>query len=110
MFWRPRAQQDGPRRRLSRPVGCLLWVVALLVLLLVLSALFGGFRNGTKVGAGRSRAQLELGWRKYSSTALARPSAMTCWPRLLAAIDASNGSVMNSGSISAPGIWLGVLK
>jgi hypothetical protein len=51
MFWRPRAQQDGSRRRLSRPVGCLLWLVALLVLLLVLSLLFGGFQKGTKVGA-----------------------------------------------------------
>jgi hypothetical protein len=51
MFWRPRGRQDGPRQRLSRPVGCLLWLVALLVLLLVLSLLFGGFQKGTKVGA-----------------------------------------------------------
>jgi hypothetical protein len=35
---------------------------------------------------------------------------MTCWPRALAAIDPSNGSVRNSGSINAPGIWLGVAK
>jgi hypothetical protein len=53
MFWRPRGQQDRPRPRLSRPVGCLLWIVALLVLLLVMSLLFGGFQNGTKVGAGQ---------------------------------------------------------
>jgi hypothetical protein len=38
------------------------------------------------------------------------PLAMTCCPRLLLAIEPSNGSVMNSGSISAPGIRLGVSK
>jgi hypothetical protein len=32
------------------------------------------------------------------------------WPPALAAIDTSNGSVTNSGSMSAPGIWLGVSK
>jgi hypothetical protein len=42
--------------------------------------------------------------------AWASPVAMTCWPRPLAAIEPSNGSVMNSGSASAPGIMLGVLK
>jgi hypothetical protein len=40
----------GPRRRMSRPVGCLVWLIALLVLLIVLSLLFGGFQRGTKVG------------------------------------------------------------
>lgn len=40
--------------------------------------------------------------------ARAGPAAITRWPRLLAAIEPSNGSVMNSGSISAPGIRLGV--
>jgi hypothetical protein len=47
---------------------------------------------------------------KYCSTAWASPAAMTCWPLLLAAIEPSKGSVMNSGSMSAPGIVLGVLK
>jgi hypothetical protein len=51
MFWRPRGRQEGSRQRLSRPVGCLLWLIALLVVLLVLSLLFGGFQQGTKVGA-----------------------------------------------------------
>ena len=37
-------------RRMSRPVGCLLWVIALLLLILIAAAvLFGGFQNGTKV-------------------------------------------------------------
>jgi hypothetical protein len=59
MFRRQRDQADGARRRLSRPVGCLLWVVAVLVLLLILSLLFGGFQQGTKVGiapTGQQRA------------------------------------------------------
>jgi hypothetical protein len=29
--------------------------------------------------------------------------AITCWPWALSVIEPSNGSVMNSGSISAPG-------
>jgi hypothetical protein len=40
---------NGRRRRFSRPVGCLIWLIALIVLLIVLSALFGGFQKGTKV-------------------------------------------------------------
>ena len=47
------------------------------------------------------------GGAKYCATASAKPPAITCWPVESAAIDASKGSVMKSGSISAPGIWLG---
>jgi hypothetical protein len=39
------------RRPRSRLVGCLLWILALIVLLIVLSLLFGGFRKGTKAAA-----------------------------------------------------------
>jgi hypothetical protein len=42
---------DQPRR-FSRPVGCLLWLIALVVLLIVLASLFGGFQKGTKVTNG----------------------------------------------------------
>jgi cytochrome c-type biogenesis protein CcmH/NrfF len=46
----------GERRPRSRLVGCLLWILALIVLLIVLSLLFGGFRKGTKAaGAGLPR-------------------------------------------------------
>jgi hypothetical protein len=45
--WR---SSDGQPRRFSRPVGCLLWLIALVVLLIVLASLFGGFQKGTKVG------------------------------------------------------------
>jgi hypothetical protein len=58
----------------------------------------------------RLLCQGECGGAKYCAMAWASPAAMTCWPRLLAAIEPSKGSVMNSGSMSAPGIWLGVLK
>ncbi len=39
-----------PRRRMGRLSGCLIWILALLVILLVLSLLFGGFQRGTKAG------------------------------------------------------------
>ncbi len=42
---------DRPRR-FSGPVGCLVWVLALLLILLLLSLLFGGFQKGQKVGSG----------------------------------------------------------
>jgi hypothetical protein len=32
------------------PVGCVVWVLALLVILLLLSLIFGGFQRGAKVG------------------------------------------------------------
>ena len=41
----------GRRRRWprSRAAGCLLWVVLLIMLLIVLSVLFGAFQKGTQV-------------------------------------------------------------
>lgn len=41
------------RRRNRRVFGCLLWVLTLLLVLLVLSILFGGFQRGTKTGLGQ---------------------------------------------------------
>ena len=46
--WRKNGQ--GLRRPLT---GCLVWILALLVILLVLSILFGGFQRGTKVSGDR---------------------------------------------------------
>jgi hypothetical protein len=40
-------RRRGPRRR---AVGCLVWILALVVVLLLLSLIFGGFQKGTKVG------------------------------------------------------------
>jgi len=39
------------RRERHRPrlVGCLIWLIALIVLLIVAALLFGGFTKGTKV-------------------------------------------------------------
>jgi ABC-type transporter Mla maintaining outer membrane lipid asymmetry permease subunit MlaE len=38
---------------MPRLVGCLIWLIALIVILIVVSLLFGGFTKGTKVsGAG----------------------------------------------------------
>jgi hypothetical protein len=51
--WRNRREQPGGGRRLGWPLGCLLWLVLLVVVLIVLSVLFGGFRLGTRAeGAG----------------------------------------------------------
>jgi hypothetical protein len=36
---------------MSRPVGCLVWLIILLVLLIVAALMFGGFQKGTKVSA-----------------------------------------------------------
>jgi cytochrome c-type biogenesis protein CcmH/NrfF len=50
----------GARRRRwprSRAAGCLLWAVLLIVLLILLALLFGGFQKGTKAnGQGPVRA------------------------------------------------------
>jgi hypothetical protein len=45
--WSGRSPQQN-RRRVSRPIGCLLWLVVLLVILIVAAVLFGGFQTGTK--------------------------------------------------------------
>ena len=37
-------------RRKIRARGCLLWLLALVVVLLALSLMFGGFQKGTKAG------------------------------------------------------------
>ena len=44
---RSRGRRWRPRRRAT---GCLLWIVGLIVVLIILSLLFGGFRMGTKAG------------------------------------------------------------
>lgn len=43
--------RDPERRRMSRPVGCLVWLIVLLVLLIMAALMFGGFQKGTKVSA-----------------------------------------------------------
>ena len=39
------------RRRISGPVGCLVWLIILLVLLIIAALMFGGFQKGTKATA-----------------------------------------------------------
>ena len=38
------------RRPRRRRTGCLLWILAVIIVLVVLSLLFGGFQKGTKAG------------------------------------------------------------
>ena len=33
---------------MSRPVGCLIWLIVLVVLLIIAALMFGGFQKGTK--------------------------------------------------------------
>lgn len=40
-------RREGRRR--PRVVGCLIWLIAVIVILIVASLLFGGFTKGTKV-------------------------------------------------------------
>jgi hypothetical protein len=44
---RRRQQRPGSRSRRS---GCLVWLLVLVIVLIVISLLFGGFRMGTRTG------------------------------------------------------------
>jgi flagellar basal body-associated protein FliL len=62
-WWRAGGEARGPRRR---AMGCLIWMLVLVVVLLVLALMFGGFQKGSKVGDGhqarpqaQARAQSE---------------------------------------------------
>jgi hypothetical protein len=47
--WRRRwRRSNGPRRSRRRATGCLLLIVGLIIFLVILSLLFGGFQKGTK--------------------------------------------------------------
>jgi len=50
-YGRRRERYNGRRwTPRSRAGGCLLWVLLLIVILVVLSLMFGGFQKGAKVG------------------------------------------------------------
>jgi hypothetical protein len=54
-------RSSGGGRPRGRLTGCLLWVIGLIVILIALALLFGGFQKGTKVGAdARAAASLAL--------------------------------------------------
>jgi hypothetical protein len=48
--YRDRRHYRDRRRLLPTPLGCAVGIIALLVLLVILSVLFGGFQLGTKAG------------------------------------------------------------
>jgi hypothetical protein len=51
--YRKRLWGKGPRRPRGRLAGCLLWILGVIIVLVILSLLFGGFQKGTKAsGAG----------------------------------------------------------
>jgi len=59
----------GPRRRLG---GCLLWILGLIVALVILSLMFGGFQKGTKAGLAGAPAPVPA-----AVTAVPWPAAAT---------------------------------
>ena len=44
----PRTRRSGRTRRRSRPVGCMIWLIVIVLVLLALSLAFGGFHQGSK--------------------------------------------------------------
>jgi hypothetical protein len=48
---RGRRRYRERRRLMPTPLGCAIWIIALLVLLVILSVLFGGFQLGTRAGS-----------------------------------------------------------
>ncbi len=46
--WRRGLLGSRPRRPRGRLAGCLLWLLGLIIVLIVLSLLFGGFQKGSK--------------------------------------------------------------
>jgi hypothetical protein len=64
---RGRAARSGGSRRMRPPLGCLLWVIALIVVFVVLSLLFGDLQKGAKpTGAPQSAAHAGCSWRPVS--------------------------------------------
>jgi hypothetical protein len=67
MLGRSRRRADSEGRRRWRPrgriTGCLLWILGLVVFLVILSLLFGGFQKGTKVGGAPAPLPVSAAWR-----------------------------------------------
>ena len=58
-LWRRREPRRRWRPR-GRAAGCLLWIVAIIIVLVILSLLFGGFQKGTKVGGAGTPVPLRV--------------------------------------------------
>jgi hypothetical protein len=57
---RPVGRRPGARRRVSRLTGCLLWILGIILILVLLSLMFGGFQKGTRV-SGMASAPISAG-------------------------------------------------
>jgi hypothetical protein len=55
------------------PVGCVVWILALVVILLLLSLIFGGFQKGTKVGASGPGQRLQPAAQEFLLGGVAAP-------------------------------------
>ncbi len=66
--WTARPGGAGRPRR-SRVIGCLMWLIAVIILLIVVSLIFGGFQKGTKAAG--------LGGGVRAGIGGARPAALS---------------------------------
>jgi len=57
----PLRRWRGPGRPRRRLTGCLLWVLAIIIVLVILSLLFGGFQKGSKAGGARVPSPVPAG-------------------------------------------------
>lgn len=67
--WR-RRRRDAVNGAAPRPLGCLWPIFWLILIIVILGLLFGGYRKGTKVGAPLPQHHSS----PYSSTLASRPS------------------------------------
>jgi hypothetical protein len=66
--------RSRPRRPRMRLGGCLLWLLGLLIVLVILALLFGGFQKGTKVnGTGPPGSTAAAGQLRYLTRAAPGP-------------------------------------
>jgi uncharacterized membrane protein len=56
--WRFYRGAEG--RRMGGPVGCLIWLIILIVLLIIAALMFGGFQKGTKYSSQPGRNAQEV--------------------------------------------------
>jgi uncharacterized membrane protein YedE/YeeE len=57
---RGRARRERQWRRRDRRIGCLMWLLVVILVVIALGLFFGGFRKGTKVGGIAAPAQFTV--------------------------------------------------
>ncbi len=77
---RPVGRRPPYRRRRGRPVGCLLWLLILVGILVIVSLFFGSFQKGTRAsGSPSSRPAVMTTVVTCASHAAGSPSGPLIW-------------------------------